>query len=186
MLKILLAYLSSMLITGLTTYISAIYLDNNISEIKIPLIVANLAILIVFVVYYRIYRITFSKDTNIYNQFHHFISNIGNKIQTILRVNLSEFIVFASLFALLIMSTYYLYGGTTIGDQWDHQGRAIIFFFSHFKESVTPIGGDILYTPLQSVFASGPNCSFWYSAGKYICLHCFFEHDSRFCLLLFL
>ena len=155
LLKILLAYSGSMLITGLTTYISAIYLDNNVSEIKIPLIVVNLAILVVFVVYYRIYRITFSHDTNIYNEVYHFSSIIGNKVQTILRVNLSELIVFGSLFGLLIISTYYLYSGATIGDQWDHQGRAIIFFLSHFRESVTHLGSDILYTPLQSALLAG-------------------------------
>ena len=155
LLKILLAYLGSMLITGLTTYVSAIYLDNNVSEIKIPLIVVNLSILVVFVVYYRIYKVTFTNDTNIYTKFCYFISIISNKVQLILRVNLSELVVFASLFGLLIISTYHLYGGATIGDQWDHQGRAIIFLFSHFRESVTPIGGDIIYTPLQSALLAG-------------------------------
>jgi len=155
LLKILIAYSGSMLITGLTTYICAIYLDNDVSEIKIPLIVINLAILAAFVVYYRIYRIIFTHDTDIYNKSCHFISISSNKVQSILRVNQSELIVFGSLISLVIISTYYLYDGATIGDQWDHQGRAIIFLFSHFKESVTPIGGDIIYTPLQSALLAG-------------------------------
>jgi hypothetical protein len=155
LLKILLAYLGSMLITGLTTYISAIYTDNNISEIKTPLIIVNLALLTLFIVYYRIYRIALAHNTNIYTKFSDCISIISNKVQSVLRVNLSELTIFGSLLGLIIISTYYLYGGATIGDQWDHQGRAIIFLLGHFRESVTPIGGDIIYTPLQSALLAG-------------------------------
>ena len=135
LLKILLGYLCSMLITGLTVYFLAIYFDTNINQIKFLLISVYLAILVAFVVYYRIYRIIFSTDSNIHRLFHQGVSNLGNA-QTILRANLSEFVVFTSLFALLIISTYYLYGGVTIGDQWYHQNRAIYFMYGNFKELV--------------------------------------------------
>ncbi len=55
-LKVLLAYISSMLITALTIYISAIYLHADASENKILLITVNVVILIAFVTYYRTYK----------------------------------------------------------------------------------------------------------------------------------
>jgi hypothetical protein len=152
--KILLGYLCSMLITGLTVYFLAIYFDTNINQIKFLLISVYLAILVAFVVYYRIYRIIFSTDSNIHRLFHQFVAYIGNIFQTILRSNLSEFVVFTSLFALLIISTYYLYGGVTIGDQWYHQNRAIYFMYGNFKELVIS-NGDQTYTPLLSSLLAG-------------------------------
>ena len=153
LLKILLGYLCSMLITGLTVYFLAIYFDSNIDQLKFLLISVYLAILVAFVVYYRIYRIIFSSDSNIHRLCHQVVSNIGNT-QAILRANLSEFVVFTSLFALLIISTYYLYGGVTIGDQWYHQNRAIYFMYGNFKELVIT-NGDQTYTPLLSSLLAG-------------------------------
>jgi len=97
LLKVLLGYLCSVLITSLTTYISAIYSENDINQNKLLLISVYIAILVVFVVYNRVYRINFSKGTNIFSEFYQFISEKSNKLQTILRVNSSEIIVFASL-----------------------------------------------------------------------------------------
>ena len=56
LLRVLLAYLCSILVTGLTTYISAIFLESDIFQNKIILITVNLFILMVFATYYRIYR----------------------------------------------------------------------------------------------------------------------------------
>jgi len=154
LLKVLLGYLFSVLITALTIYISAIYFDTNIFESKFLLIAVYLAILIIFSIRYSIYRIFLSTDTNIWKIANHIISNIGNKFHKILKVNLSELIVFGSLFGLLILSTYYLYGGITIGDQWYHQNRAIYFMYGNFKEFVTT-SGDQSYPPFQSSLLAG-------------------------------
>jgi len=154
LLKVLLGYLCSVLITSLTTYISAIYSENDINQNKLLLISVYIAILVVFVVYNRVYRINFSKGTNIFSEFYQFISEKSNKLQTILRVNSSEIIVFASLFTLLIISTYYVYGGVTIGDQWYHQNRAIFFMYGNFREFITT-DGDQAYSPLLSSLLAG-------------------------------
>ena len=71
-----------------------------------------------------------------------------------LKTNLSEFLVFGSLFALLILSTNYLYGGITIGDQWYHQNRIIYFMSGHFKEYLLT-NGDDTYPLLQSSLLAG-------------------------------
>lgn len=154
LLKILLGYLCSMLITGLTVYFSAISFDSNTYQIKFLLISVHLAVLVTFVVYYRIYRIVFFIDSSIHKLYNQSVTYIGNIVQTILRANLSEFVVFTSLFVLLIISTYYLYGGVTIGDQWYHQNRAIYFMHGNFKEFVLT-NGDQTYTPFLSALLAG-------------------------------
>ncbi len=154
LLKVLLAYLCSILITALTVYLSSVYFDSNISQDKLLLISVNLIILGAFVVYNRVYRLFFSAGNNIKDKFYQFIPNKGNKCQTILKLNLSEIIVFSSLFALLTISTFYLYGGVTIGDQWYHQNRAIFFVHGNFKE-FTVTNGDQTYTPLLSSLLAG-------------------------------
>jgi hypothetical protein len=154
LLKILLGYLCSMLITALTVYFLSIYFGSNIYQIKFLLISVYSAILVAYVIYYRIYRIIFSTDSNIRRLFHQCVAYIGNTFQTILRTNLSELVVFTSLFALLIISTYYLYGGVTIGDQWYHQNRAIYFMYGNFRELVIT-NGDQTYTPLLSALLAG-------------------------------
>lgn len=153
-LKVLLGYLCSMLITGLVTYIAAISSENDINQNKFLLISVYVAILVLFMSYFRIHSLNFSQGTDILNEFRQFISNQGNKIRTKVIVNLSEFIVFASLFALLTISTYYLYGGITIGDQWYHQNRAIFFMHGNFREIVST-DGDQSYTPLLSSLLAG-------------------------------
>lgn len=156
LLKIISGYLCSMLITALTIYISAIFFDTNIFENKFLLIAVYLSILIIFVIRYSIYRIILNTDINIYRIIYHNISNVGNKFQTILKVNLSELIIFGSLFGLVILSTYYLYGGITIGDQWYHQNRAIHFMYGNFKEFLMTNGQDTdTYPPLLSSLLAG-------------------------------
>ena len=51
---------------------------------------------------------------------------------------------------LLIVSTYYMYNGTTISDQWFHQGRAILFLTGSFREAVIDGADNAVYPPFQS------------------------------------
>src|SRR5688572_19337852 len=81
LLKILLGYFISMLITGLTVYFSSILFDSNIYQNKSILLLVYLAILIVFVVHYRIYRF-FQADLNARSLYHHTFSALGRKLQS--------------------------------------------------------------------------------------------------------
>ena len=154
LLRVLLAYLCSILVTGLTTYISAIFLESDIFQNKIILIAVNLFILMVFATYYRIYRNISTINTNSGDRLYNSVLDTGKLFLKIIKQYYSELLVFGGLLALLIISTYYLYGGTTIGDQWYHQGRAILFMSGHFKEIVQS-NGDNIYSPLQSALLSG-------------------------------
>ena len=151
-LKVLIAYLISMLITGLTIYLSEIFFDNDTSGNKTLLIGVYAAILTLFVISYRNKIIV--TNTNRYHISYQTIFNIGAKFLKVLKINLSELLVFGSLFALLIVSTNYLYGGITIGDQWYQQNRALYFLSGQFKEYVLT-NGDYVYPPLQSALLAG-------------------------------
>jgi hypothetical protein len=151
-LKVLIAYLFSMLITGLILYFSEIFFDNDASGIKTLLIGVYAAILALFVISYR--NKIIPTNVNRYHISYQIIPNIYAKFLKILKINFSELLVFGSLFALLIVSTNYLYGGITIGDQWYHQNRALYFLSGQFKEYVLT-NGDEIYPPFQSALIAG-------------------------------
>ena len=149
-LSVLLAYLFSILITGLTAYVSALSFDSAISESKNLFILVYLLILVGFLICYPIYRIRFPVKMNIeYYFYYHFISKIIIKLCKFLKTRVSELLIFGSLFMLLIVYTYYLYGGITIGDQWYHQGRALLFLSGSFREAALSQAEDF-YPPFQS------------------------------------
>ena len=141
-----------MLITGLTIYLSEIFFDNDAAGNKTLLIGVYAAILTLFVISYGNKIIL--TNTNRYHISYEIISNIYAKFLNVLKINFSEILVFGSLFALLIVSTNYLYGGITIGDQWYHQNRALYFLSGQFKEYVLT-NGDYAYPPLQSALLAG-------------------------------
>ncbi|HZL23730.1 MAG TPA: hypothetical protein VFC05_10415, partial [Nitrososphaeraceae archaeon] len=154
LLRVLLAYLCSILVTGLITYVSAISLESDLFQNKIILIAVNFFILVVFATYYRVYRTIPTINANGWRRLYNSVLYTGKKYLKSIKKYSCELLVFGSLFALLIISTYYLYGGITIGDQWYHQGRAILFMSGHFKEIVLS-NGDNIYSPLQSALLSG-------------------------------
>jgi hypothetical protein len=113
-LKVLLAYIFSIAIVGFGGYISA-SLGYHTSEIKPVLLCIYAALLIIFIV---------TKSTSgllIHN------TNYFQRLKILIYLNTSEILVFASLFALIILSTYSLYQGVIIGDQWFHHGRTLSF-----------------------------------------------------------
>ena len=65
---------------------------------------------------------------------HHYIGSTNNAETWTLLLNQYrvDILVFASLFAFIILSTYYLYNGTIIGDQWFHHGRSLLFMAGAF------------------------------------------------------
>ena len=150
LLSFLLAYLFSILITGLTAYISALTFDIATSHSKALIISVYVSIIIIFLALYPEHRTYHSLDLRNKNYFHyHFIVNIIKRSYRYFNKRVNEFIVFGSLFCLMIILTYYLYGGITIGDQWYHQGRSLLFMSGAFREaSIT--GAEAFYPPFQS------------------------------------
>ena len=153
-LTILLSYLCSILITSLVVYLSAVYINSNIYEDKVFLISVNIAIVIAFVTYFRLYKFNTRAGITILGTIRSYFAYFYHKFKKYLKRNLSECLVFASLALLLIISTYYLYGGITVGDQWYHQNRAILFMYGNFKDSIIS-SGDQNYTPLLSALLAG-------------------------------
>jgi hypothetical protein len=150
MLKVLLAFLISMLISGAIGYTLALYLDYAISESKYLVIAIYLVILVAFIIFYPITRHNFKfKSHNAYHLLNHLISYLNTRLFVWVKSKSSELIVFGSLLMLLTVYTYYLFGGITIGDQWLHQGRTLLFLSGSIKEVALSFG-DTGYPPLQS------------------------------------
>ena len=152
LLSYLLGYLFSILITGLTAYLSALIFDISTSDSKGLIISVYVSIIVMFLVFYPEYRTNHSIDLRTKNHFYyHFIVNIIKRSYSYFNKRVNECIVFGSLFCLIIILTYYLFGGITIGDQWYHQGRSLLFMSGAFREaSIT--GAEAFYPPFQSAF----------------------------------
>ena len=145
--KALLAYLFSILISGLAGLISGA-LGYPVSDINIFIILAYVLILILFSL----------KQTNIFSiDFHYNTSSFYNdfiyKFQNILRKKNSQLLVFTCLLALVILYTYYLHNGVIIGDQWFHLGRSLTFITGQFKDLI-PSDAATSYPPFFSAFLS--------------------------------
>jgi hypothetical protein len=148
--RVLFAYLISMLISGTVGYILALILDIPISESKDLLIGIYLAVLVVFIICYPIYRINLKLHSeNGYHKLRRFMSYLKAKYWGYVKSKNSELLIFGSLFMILIVATYYLFGGITIGDQWFHQGRALLFMSGSIKEAALS-HADPSYAPFQS------------------------------------
>lgn len=150
LLRILLAYLFSMLITGLTTYLSAIFFNNGTYENRTFLIGVYSVLLLSFIVYHRVHRAIWGLNNYTYQA----LSRSANTLVKKSKNHLPEVLVFGSLFMILIIATNYLYGGITIGDQWYHQNRILLFLSGQFREYVST-NGDEIYPPLQSALLAG-------------------------------
>ena len=149
-LKVLLAFLISMLISGTIGYSLALYLDYAISESKYLVIGIYLIILVAFIIFYPITRLNLKFNSrNGYHILNHLISYLNSRLFVSVKSKSSELIVFGSLLMLLTVYSYYLFGGITISDQWFHQGRTLLFLSGSIKEVALSFG-DTAYPPLQS------------------------------------
>jgi hypothetical protein len=149
-LKILLAYLFSMIITGGIGYVLSLFLDIPASDSKNLVLGAYLTILVIFIISYYVNRVNVKNtQQNSYQISYRFISYLNNRLWMYAKSNGSQIVVFGSLFMLLIVSTYYLFGGITVGDQWFHQGRALLFMSGSIREAALS-NTDSLYPPFQS------------------------------------
>src|SRR4030095_1135665 len=150
-LKILLGYLFSILITGLTAYVFALGFDVATSKLKNFYIMLYSGIIIIFLTFHTNYKITLLSDRRIqrYSFYRIIVSELSQSLNYIKR-RYSELLVFGSILMLLFLSTYYIYNGTTISDQWFHQGRAILFLTGSFREVVIDRADNAVVPPFQS------------------------------------
>jgi hypothetical protein len=162
LLKVLLGYIFSVLITGLAGYIIASFgIPVSGINIILPLLVIYGIILVVFV-----FRMRMSLSLLLDKKSFNFLSGTTKNSSTSLLFSLSRkirgndnknnirpevILVFAALLALVILSTYYLYGGVIIGDQWFHHGRALMFISGTFRDIANSVQDD-LYPPFLSAF----------------------------------
>jgi hypothetical protein len=149
-LQVLLAYLLSILTTGLTSYVSALFFDKAITESKYLFIAVYLTILASFLIFYPRYKI--SQPINLQAKkliaYESWVNTVTAFWKS-LKIYSSELLVFGSILMLLVIATYYLFDGTTIGDQWYHQGRALLFMSGSFREAALS-EAEVFYTPFQS------------------------------------
>ena len=145
--KILLAYILSIGIVGFIGYIAAM-LAVAVSDIKLILIFVHVLIIVLFLQQldiissarilfngWRTIRFSLAKDRFRFTQ------------------RLPEIIVFGSLLGLIILSTFVLYNGVIVGDQWFHHGRALQFISGDYK-AFTISSANYLYPPFLSSLLS--------------------------------
>jgi hypothetical protein len=123
LLKVLLAYTSSIAIIGFGGYISA-SIGFVPSEIKPVLLGVFAAVLGIYIVT----KCTRGLQIRSINYFQKFKISIYR--------NSTEFLVFGTLFALVMLSTYSVYQGEIRGDQWFHHGRALSFLGGGYTAGV--------------------------------------------------
>ena len=154
-LTVLLAYFFSILITGLSAYIFALGFDTPISELKNFYITLYSVILVIFLLFHTRYKITlpFGQRVQRYSFYHIVIFQLTQFLHY-LKKRYPELLVFGSILMLLIVSTYYIYNGITISDQWFHQGRALLFLSGSFRETVIEGSDSKGYPPFQSALLS--------------------------------
>jgi hypothetical protein len=127
-LRIVLAYIFSIAIVGFAGYLAASF-EVPIPEIKAELIATYVAILVVFIATKSIK----TSQTEIRAYF--------ESVKMSINKNSTEYLVFGALLALVVLSTYSLYQGVIIGDQWFHHGRILSFIGGAYKSEA----GDSLY-----------------------------------------
>jgi hypothetical protein len=141
--RLLLAYLLSILLTGSIAYLTA-SLGVATSTIVVLLGIFHLLLLAIFVWMNR-------EDCDLFTPVS-FLAAARNSVMSIrekVTHNIYEILVFASLFSLVILTTYYLYNGTIIQDQWFHHGRSDLFTSGAFRDVSHT---DNIYPPFQHAF----------------------------------
>lgn len=129
--NLLLSYLFSMLVTGLAGYVCG--------SLGFSFSVTKVFVIYVYILIPFVYFIPQIKELR--KRFYDI--NTANSLKSISRLygsikeNNSILIAFVSLFALVILYTYYLNDGQIIVDQWFHHGRALLIGSEAFKNLAT-------------------------------------------------
>lgn len=146
-LALLLSYLLSVLITGITGYISSLSFDIALGESRYLFIGINLAVLGLYFFYQVRSKSLIPINHQIMN--HSYRDFLPNRVFNHIRLRAPELLVFGSIITIIIISTYVLYDGKTFGDQWYHQGRALLFLSGSINEVVLS-GADAYYPPFHT------------------------------------
>jgi len=127
---LLLSFLFSMLIVGFSVYVVEILIGAPAEYVNTAIIGVNISILIVYIVYNKNKK-TLSFNLDATKSF----SLSGSKFRMMVtQENFALFIIFASIFGLVLFYTCYLESGVIVGDQWFHHGKAILINSGAFKE----------------------------------------------------
>jgi len=148
--KILLSFLFSILIVAFSVYAVAVIIGAPM-EYVIPIIISvDISILVVYIIYRKTKKtLSFNMDAI------RSLSKLGPKFQkTITTENISLFVIFASIFSLVIFYTCYLEKGVIVGDQWFHHGKALLINSGTFKDFTTTDAGKY-YPPFFSALLAG-------------------------------
>ncbi len=138
--RLLIAYLLSILLTGLFGYIIS-SIGIAISHANILLCIVNLLILAQFVSV-KILDRDFSRSFYFAN---------STYVYHLMKQNISRILVFGSLSGLVVVSTYVLYNGTIVGDQWFHYGRTFMLLSGAFRD-IAVSGIDVVYPVFLSAY----------------------------------
>ena len=142
--RFLIAFLFSMLITGLVTYaLGSVGFASP--HIKYTLISMWGLILIL----YALANLRFIIKESVLIRLESF-----QKFWILVRNHLSEIITFSGFLALVLLSTTYLYGGVIISDHWFHYSRATYFVDGSFRD-IARQDADWLYPPFFSAVLGG-------------------------------
>src|SRR5206468_8122984 len=122
------------------TYILAACFSASASLIKDSLLAVYFILLVILFISYfssNMHKIRLNSLLNVFGK--SIFSTVSGKQSTFhaVKERKYELLIFASLFGLLIVSTYYTYGGITLGDQWFHQGRAFMILLGSFRDLAT-------------------------------------------------
>jgi hypothetical protein len=158
--KLLLAYLISILFVALPSYAGASF-GYTIANIELFIVALYAVIFVLFLLQQlKSMRADFCYLQSALNR------GSLSRVYRILKSIIPEFAVFASLFALVVFYTYYLNDNHIVVDQWFHHGRALLIGSEHYKDIApaesykdpyTDTGSDItqIYPPIFSSLLAG-------------------------------
>jgi hypothetical protein len=129
--KILLSFIFSMLIAGLSVYVVAIIIGVPAESLNLIIIGIDVSVLIPYIIYSKMKR-TLSLNLDTIGSF--FSQSLSKFPMVVTKENLVLFIIFASLFGMAIFYTCYLEKGVIVGDQWFHHGRALLINSGTFRD----------------------------------------------------
>ena len=146
-LRALLAYILSMFFSGFTGYILA-SLGLPLLEMRFIFIIVYALTLIPFAVV-SFWGLSFFRKKNINTSFPQTIKKLLSRLLRKIKERISVLLIFGSLLALVILSTYSLYGGIIIGDQWFHHGRSLTVINGSYNRLASS-GVEEIYPPFLS------------------------------------
>ncbi len=115
---------------GFSTYVTAIIIGVPAEYVKPIIIGIEVSVLIMFIIHIKTKK-TQSLDLDTAASF---FSQTGPLFRMLTAKNAAFFIIFASLFALVVFYTSYIEKGLIVGDQWFHHGRSLLINSGSFKD----------------------------------------------------